>query len=85
MAFACVRCLTFHDVQRVDDGRRLCAVCRELEAAAVLERERVIHGPQPAVCGFCRQPFAASRLGTMYCSSSCRSRAWRQERTAVGT
>ena len=87
MAFACARCFTYGDVQRVGDGpgaRYLCADCRERQAEEQLERERrAAAGVTPAICEECRQPFMASRRAVLYCSSSCKSKAWRRQRAAV--
>jgi hypothetical protein len=74
---------------RVGDGpdaRHLCVECRvrQVEVERIREQART-RGPQPAICGYegCRRPFTASRLGVKFCSSSCRARAWREQRVVA--
>ena len=51
----------------------------KIRAAREAEKaERKARGPRPRqpvwlVCGFCRQPFAATRSDAKFCSSTCRS------------
>jgi protein-arginine kinase activator protein McsA len=57
-----------------------CDWCLERQAAR--EQKKVV-GLQPAVCLECREPFEATRHSQMFCSSSCRARAWRAKQGAT--
>jgi hypothetical protein len=46
-------------------------------------RDPPLVGRQPAICQGCRQPFEATRQQQRFCSSSCRARSWRAQRTAA--
>jgi hypothetical protein len=82
--FMCMGCGVYLD-QRPPGSPVLCHPCREQERAAQERREtraRIV-GRQPMICGWCAEPFLATRLGHTYCSSTCRWRAWRRSQAAA--
>jgi hypothetical protein len=74
-----------YPAEKAPDGRMLCDRCQEQAAIAeeLRERKARIAGRQPLICAQCSEPFLASRLGHVYCSSTCRWRAWRARQLAA--
>jgi hypothetical protein len=80
----CMGCGVFLD-DFPPGGKVLCEKCQERGTVAEERRERKarIVGRQPLICAQCSEPFLASRLGHVYCSSTCRWRAWQARRLAA--
>ena len=81
----CSRCFTYKNVERAEDGRWLCEVCREKAVRVEKARARrsAVVGRHPEVCASCGEPFVASREWQRFCSARCRLREHRRRLKAA--